>query len=234
MRLVYDDQRSADLERAQQLIAELEEIENRQPYWIRQGLSVGLIKDRPAGVGFNATFSDANHPDGGRHVTLSPEDRDLLEPQFLGQAALNRADTVLAAWREYLCLYSKKSISPWSWVGNLYLDPPLSRRSKGGIRKAGDELMGIAALGLTMSLSAFFRLVSENKVPHRRCAGTEYPKDGKPNWPLVADYLTLVFNPSEPFSSDECRQRFYSLTKNHSIRLHNWPEEGRRKAQIVN
>lgn len=233
-RLVYDDARADDLQQAIKGIEKLREIDGRQPYWLRQAFAAALVQQAPKEVGFDATFPDPNHRDGGVRVKISAEERELLEPQFLMQVSLHKLDAVLAALIERLKRYSQRKDDPWRWIGNLYVDPPVSRRAKSSIRRDADDILGIATLGLAASLSALFRMISAGVVPRRRYSGTKMPSCGRPYWGLVAEFVNASWPEPEPVTAEDLRQRWHQFARRRSVDLHNWPGSAIRQAQFQN
>ena len=232
LRIEDNDRRAAVCRAAASAISQLIECDRAQPYWIRSAFARALVMQAPKGVGFSAEFPDPNHPDGGLNVSIDPTTREHLEPQFLMQAVLRNLGAVLEHARDDLVRSAEVTREPWNWIGNLTIRPPLSRRSKASISRDFDLPLGIATLGLSASLSAWFRCATAGKFPSFRYAGAEMPLFGRPCWNLVADYINLALPSTNVVTSDGLRQQWSTFARGRKIGIHIWARKGIREAQL--
>lgn len=226
------EERVDDCQKAIKALQILANCEKRQPYWLRQAFAAGLCHDLEKDSGFEADFPDPNHVDGGISINLSADERAALEPQFLMQAALLRLDTILQRTIEDLQQFSHRKDCPWLFVGNLLVEPALSRKQRAALAQDGNVEVGIARLGLSASLSTWLRHITSGQAQWRRYAGDVVPTFGRPCWEIVADYVNAAIPSKSTVTAESVRQRWRNLSKDRKIRLHLWPQPGQREPQI--
>lgn len=226
------EERVDDCKKAIKALQILANCEKRQPYWLRQAFAAGLCHDLENDTGFEAVFPDPNHVDGGISINLSSEERAALEPQFLMQAALSRLDIILQKTIEGLQQFSHRKDCPWFFVGNLRVEPALSRKQRAALAQDGNIDVGIARLGLSASLSTWLRHITSGQPQWRRYAGDVVPTFGRPCWEIVADYVNVAIPSQSAVTAESIRQRWRNLSKDRTVRLHLWPQPGQREPQI--
>lgn len=228
----YDERRKVTLSKAVCALEELMRCDREQPYWIRPALAAGLVQQAPDNVGFDATWTDSNLPEGAVRVTLTPEALSLVEPQFLMQAALQNLQSVLKTAHDRLAKHAETEGTPWRWVGNLYIDPPLSRKEKVSYTRDGDGYLGLATLGLSAALSSLFRIFSVGDLKRKRYVGEKTPLIGRPHWARVADYVNIALPSTGPVTPESLRQQWHTFSKLREVQLHNWPGRAIREPQL--
>lgn len=159
--------------------------------------------------------------------------REVLEPQFLMQAALQRFDNVLEYARSRLETSAAAADAPWHQLGNLRVSPPLTRRQRGKVSREGNLFLGVATLGLSVAISSWFRLINSRRFPYVRYAGEAVPTGGRPYWNLVADYVGLALPSENSVSEESLRKRWSDFTRDRAVRINNWPQRGICEEQIV-
>jgi hypothetical protein len=103
-------------------------------------------------------------------------------------------DKILLAARESLELWAARTSTPWHQVGNVRFAPPLSRKSRAGLVKGGDPFLGVAILGLSVSLAEWFRDWSLHQGKRQRWVGEKVSASGQPNWAIVAEFVNAAFD----------------------------------------
>ena len=233
MRVEHDDLRREDCAAAIKAISKLIDLDRRQPLLIRAAFAAGLVGGAATDIGFDGWWSDASHPKGGFRVKLGSRDREVLEPQFLMQAALDRLDDVLEGTRSRLERGATAQEAPWHQLGNLRVIPPLKRLQRGKLSREGNLFLGIATLGLSVARSSWFRLVSAGRFPVVRHAGESVATGGRPYWTLVADYVGLALPTEHSVSEESLRKRWSDFSTSRTVNIHNWPQRGIREEQII-
>jgi hypothetical protein len=229
MRVEHDDLRREECAAAVKAINRLIELDRKQPYWIRQAFAAGLVNGVAKDAGFDACWN----PKGGFRVKLSAHDREVLEPQFLMQAALGRLDNVLVKARDRLKGNAAALAAPWPQVGNLRVSPSLTRLQRGKLSREGNLFLGVATLGLSVALSSWFRLASSDQFSRVRHTGEAVPIGGRPFWNLVTDFVGLALPTENSVSEESIRKRWSDFSKGRAVSIHNWPQHGIREQQIT-
>lgn len=223
----------ADIVIAIDALKTLQKLDLRQPYYLRQAIAAGLLKQMPEKLGFEAIFPDANLPAGGISIDISSEVREAVEPQFLMQACLWKFDIVLETAIQYLSRWYGLFDHPVHALGNLRFTPGLCNQSRSGISRDRDQNLGIATLCLTGTLSCWFRRVTAGQFPGIFYDGDVYPKDiGNPCWELVANYVEAALPSSDSVTSQSVKQRWHVISKGREVRICRWPEKGERQPQL--
>lgn len=224
-RIQSRDARKEILDRAIFAIKILMECDKQQPYWVRHAWAygLGLAVKEPADL--DEILANANFPEGGERISASGRVKEVIEEQFVFHSTLMELQEILFGVQNQLKKFSVKVDNPWNWIGNLQVDPPMSRKSKSSISVNGDATLGVAVLGLSCALSQIFRLVSSN-LPHMgRWVGEEMTKEGRACWAAISEYVNSAFLLDGAVEEEALRQRWHQFSRGRVIRLHHWPRD---------
>jgi hypothetical protein len=202
------------------------------PYYIRSAFARGICAAVGPPEDFDHVFSDQNRDDGGLHVKLDGERRQKIEYQFAMRGPMANLREILFETRTYLNLWSEPTSAPWHQVGNLRFMPPLSRKSRAGLVKGRDSLLGAAILGLSVSLSEWFRDWSLAQGKRQRWVGEKVKAEGRPNWGVVAEFVNVTFDLEEVETAESIRQRVTTVCRGREVRVMNWPMPAIREPQL--
>lgn len=233
VRIAENDKRAADCTDAIEAISKLIQIDNSSPFFLRKAFCDGLaftVEEEPEDL--DVWLPDPNLEAGGERFQASGKAKHFIESQFAMRTGLFSLDRVLKQTQEYLKYWTERSPEPWNWIGNVYCEPPLSRKSRARITKDGNADLGVAVLGLSIALSAMFRLITAGRPNHVRYVGDTMPIDGRPCWEIVADYLNCAFPSMSPESGETIRQRYHAFSKGKTVHIHNWAGAAVRQPQV--
>jgi hypothetical protein len=228
----HREQTSITCQRAIKAIETLIECDKASAYYLRSAFAVGLCSSLNDQSDIDYVMGDANRDDGGLHVKLDGERRHVVETQAAMRLAYSELDIVLEATRERLESHGKNPADPWYQIGNIRLNPALSRRARAKIVKDSDMWLGIAVFGLSISLSAWFRAWSLNPEKSMRWVGEVVTPNGRPWWNIVADFVNTAFQLRSPETEESLRQRASVICKGREVRVMNWPGGVVREPQV--
>jgi hypothetical protein len=232
VRVAENDRRALDCAEAIDAITKLIQIDDSKPYFLRNAFSSGLASVVEESKGLNVWWPDPNMEAGGEFFRTTGRIKRFVESQFAMRTGLFSMDTVLRQARTSLQNWTEKSPNPWNWLGNLYCDPSLSRKSRSRITKDSDANLGVAVLGLSIALSSMFRHLVAGRTTHVRHVGDTIPIDGRPCWEIVAAYINCSFSFVLDESAESVRQRCYAFSKGRRVHIHNWAEAAIRQPQV--
>jgi hypothetical protein len=231
-RVEINDRRSDWCVRTIAVIDQLLECDKEIAFFLRNAFAGAIALTVEPQKDLDVFVPDPNFEHGGESFVVSGKAKEFIQQQFSYRAGLWELDNILKTVRGEMQRWSERNDAPWIWLGNLYFDPPLSRKSRSRITKDNDSNLGVAVLGLSIALASRMRQITSGQFSSLRYSGLQPAELGRPCWDIVAEYVNCAFNLQNAETPESLRQRWHYISRRRKITVHDWTRAAIRQPQF--
>jgi hypothetical protein len=221
----YEDVFHHDGLKIQKIISELRYYVEKHPYLMGHSASESFSKFFSPSKPKRARQPNMNTKSGYQYIDVGGERVQNIEFRFTSWLSFFEFSEFLTELEKDVNKTFSRWPRNWKEFGCLRFEKPLTQKQASKFKFGQIGLAGVIASRLRD-----FTSIGTHKI----YSGNGQPPstDGKPCWPIVAEFVNAAFTPDPPVTEEGLRTAWSALTKNNTVSFRSWPGPPIREEQL--